>query len=61
MGSNSVLFSDSFTTMVHELGLQAESDFEVSQSQEDGQSQASISTVTFSGRTPKIVSEKTFT
>ena len=42
MGSVSVLFSDKFTTMVNNLDL-LESDHE---SQEDGQSQASGSTVT---------------
>ena len=51
MSSVSVLFSDSFATMVKELGL-LESDFEMSQSQEDGHSQASVSTVA-TGRRPK--------
>ena len=47
------LFSDSYTIMVNNLGLLAESHFEMSQSQEDGQSQASVSTVTTTGRRPK--------
>ena len=47
------LFLDSYTTLVNKLGLLAESDFEMSQSQEDGQSQASVSTVTPTGRIPK--------
>ena len=47
------LFSDSYTTMVNSRGHLEDNDLEMSQSQEDGQSQASVSTVAFGGRRPK--------